>query len=327
MSKGTALRKSLKDLLHPRAIVSSTGFRVVLMIIVLYIISGILEPSYFSGEHLMTILVISCFLGIICVGQTIVILTGGADLSVAYSVTLSACIFAQTYKATGSALAGFAAAMAVGLAIGLLKGIGVSFLGITAMVMTLATNSILMSVTFLYTQGVLKGNSSPLLTVLAKDSVFGIRYVVLLWIAIGAIVVFLLKKTVFGRKIYAIGSSLRVSSLSAIDTKRTLVCVYIIATLTMSLAGVLLVGYIGYPNYTMGDGFQLISIAAVVIGGTSIMGGHGSYLGTMGGVIIIYLIQSILTILNIADAGKQIVNGLIILLVLFAYGRGKKLTA
>ena len=256
-----------------------------------------------------------------------IILTGGADLSVAYSVTLSAIIFSQIYDATGSALAGFFAAMGAGLLIGIFKGLGVAVLGITAMVMTLATNSILMSLAFLYTKGNIKGNASPLLTFLAKESIFGFRYVVLLWFGIGIAVIFLLKKTVFGRKIFAIGSSLRVSRLSAIDTRLTLVSIYIIATLMMSLAGVLLVGHMGFPNFTMGNGYQLVSIAAVVIGGTSIMGGHGSYLGTMGGVIIIYLIQSILTILNIADAGKQIVNGVIILVILFVYGRGRKISA
>ena len=86
-------------------------------------------------------------------------------------------------------------------------------------------------------------------------------------------------------------------------------------------------GHLGYPNYTMGDSYQLISIAAVVIGGTSILGGHGGYLGTMGGVVIIYLIQSILIILNIAEAGREIVNGAIILIILLAYGRGKKQSA
>jgi ribose transport system permease protein len=305
----------------------SSLFRVLLMIIALYLISGILEPNYFRPEHIMQILVLCCFLGIICVGQTLVILTGGADLSVAYTVTLSACVFGQTTKATGSGLIGFAAALAVGFLIGLFKGVGVARLKITPMVMTLATNSILMSATFLYTQGQLKGSSPELVTTLAKGSVLGIRYCVLLWLVMGALTIFLLRKTVFGRRIFAIGSSLRVSSLSGVDTRFTLMGVYVVASLMMTVTGILLIGYLGYPNYTMGDGYQLISIAAVVIGGTSIMGGHGSYLGTMGGVVIIYLIQSILTILHIAEAGKEIVNGVVILLVLFAYGRSSKIAA
>jgi ribose transport system permease protein len=275
----------------------------------------------------MQSLVLACFLGIICVGQTMVILTGGADLSVAYTVTLSACIFGQTTLSTGNGIIGLIAALAVGTAIGLFKGIGVAHIGITSMVMTLATNSILMSTCFLYSQGILRGESPAFLTELVKGSVGGFRYVVMVWLVIGALAIFLLRKTAFGRRVFAVGSSLRVSNLSGLQSKRTLILVYVIATLMMTITGILLVGYLGYPNYTMGDDYQLISIAAVVIGGTSIMGGHGSYLGTMGGVVIIYLIQSILTILHIADAGKEIVNGVVILLVLFAYGRGNKVGA
>ena len=310
-----------------KAVVKSTGLRLVVMMVGLYLVSGILEPNYLQPSHIMSTLVLCCFLGIICIGQTLIILTGGADLSVAYSVTFSACVFAQTTKETGNGWIGFAAAMLVGVLMGLFKGVGVAYLKITPMVMTLATNSILMSATFLYTQGVLKGESTAVVTALAKDSFLGIRYCVLLWVALGIATIFLLKKTTFSRKIFAVGCSPRVTDLSGINTRVVLVGVYVIASVMMAVAGILLIGHLGYPNYTMGDSYQLISIAAVVIGGTSILGGHGGYLGTMGGVVIIYLIQSILIILNIAEAGREIVNGAIILIILLAYGRGKKQSA
>lgn len=305
----------------------SNGFRIAAMILALYLISGILEPNYLQPSHIMSVLVLCSFLGIICIGQTLVILTGGADLSIAYSVTFTACVFAQTTKATGNGILGFLAAIAAGILIGLFKGIGVAYLRITPMVMTLAVNSILMSYTFLYTQGVLKGESTALVTALAKDSFLGIRYCVLVWGILGLLTVFLLRKTAFGRKIFAVGCSQRVSDISAINTRMVLTGVYVFASVMMAVAGILLIGYLGYPNYTMADDYQLISIAAVVIGGTSILGGHGGYWGTMGGVVIIYLIQSLLIILNMAEAGREIVNGAIILVILLAYGRGKKQSA
>lgn len=190
-----------------KAVVKSTGLRLVVMMVGLYLVSGILEPNYLQPSHIMSTLVLCCFLGIICIGQTLIILTGGADLSVAYSVTFSACVFAQTTKETGNGWIGFAAAMLVGVLMGLFKGVGVAYLKITPMVMTLATNSILMSATFLYTQGVLKGESTAVVTALAKDSFLGIRYCVLLWVALGIATIFLLKKTTFGRKIFAVGCS------------------------------------------------------------------------------------------------------------------------
>lgn len=319
--------EATKKKLELKKLLTSNGPRIILMIVLLYLFSGILEPNYLAPSHIMSVLVLCSFLGIICIGQTLIILTGGADLSVAYSVTFAACIFAQTTKATGNGMIGFVATIAVGILIGLFKGVGVAILQITPMVMTLATNSILMSCTFLYTQGVLKGESTALVTALAKDSFLGIRYCVLVWVALGILTIFLLRKTSFGRKIFAVGCSSRVTDLSAINTKAVLIGVYVIASVMMAIAGILLIGHLGYPNYTMADDYQLISIAAVVIGGTSVLGGHGDYLGTMGGVIIIYLIQSLLIILNMAEAGREIVNGAIILIILLAYGRGKKQSA
>jgi ribose transport system permease protein len=307
-----------------KQIYKSTALRIILMMLVLYIISGIMTPAYFKFSHIMKILVLGCFLGIISIGQTFVIISGGADLSVAYTVTFSACVFAQTIKLTGSGLTGLIAVIAVSLAIGLFKGFGVAVLKIPSMVMTLAMNAILMSVTYLYTGGVLKGESTDFITALAKDSIFGVRYCVIAWLVLGIIAIWILKKTRFGRSIYAVGSNMRVAKLSGINTTSVLMGVYVFSTLMMTIAGIILIGYLGYPNYTMADGYQLISIAAVVIGGTSILGGQGGYLGTMGGVVIIYLIESILITLNIAEAGKEIVNGAIILIILLAYGRGKK---
>lgn len=228
--------EATKKKLELKQLLTSNGPRVILMIVVLYLFSGILEPNYLAPSHIMSVLVLCSFLGIICIGQTLV-------------------------------------------------------------------------------------------TALAKDSFLGIRYCVLVWVALGILTIFLLKKTSFGRKIFAVGCSSRVTDLSAINTKAVLIGVYVIASVMMAIAGILLIGHLGYPNYTMADDYQLISIAAVVIGGTSILGGHGDYLGTMGGVIIIYLIQSLLIILNMAEAGREIVNGAIILIILLAYGRGKKQSA
>lgn len=310
--------------IQTKQIHKSVTFRLVIIIIFLYVISGILRPAYFEPAHLMQVLVLCSFLGIICIGQTFEILTGGIDLSVAYTITLTACVFAQTAKTTGSGFIALIVTLLVGVVIGLFKGAGVVYLKITPMVMTLATASILMSLTFLYTGGVLKGSSTHLVTSCAKGSIIGFRICVLIWLALGIIAIWILRRTTFGRSIYSVGCNIRVAKLSGINTNRVLIGVYVYATLMMTIVGILLIGYLGYPNYTMGDGYQLISIAAVVIGGTSILGGHGDYLGTIGGVIIIYLVQSILIILNMAEAGKNIVYGMIILSILLAYGRKAK---
>lgn len=315
----------MENKLNLKKIAGSTTFRLVLMILVLYLVSGILSPVYFSFNHIMSLLVLCSFLGIIAIGQTFVVLSGGIDLSVAYTITFVACVFGQTMKYTNNEVIAFGAAMLAALLTGLFKGFGVAILKFPPMVMTLAASSVLMSVTFLYTGGVLKGSATAFITSIVKGNILGIRYCVLVWLALGLISMWVLKKTTFGRAIYAIGSNPRVAKLSGINTTRVLMGVYVYETFMMSIAAILLVGYIGYPNYTMGDGYQLISVASVVIGGTSILGGQGGYGGTIGGVIVIYLIQSVLILLNIGEAGREIVYGAIILLILLAYGRGKKL--
>lgn len=308
-----------------KSIVKSTSFRLVTMIVCLFALSVLICPAYLQFSHLMSVLVLCSFLGIIAIGQTVVIITGGIDLSIAYSITFVACVFGTIQKLSGNALLGLLAAIIASILVGLFKGFGVAILKFPPMVMTLAANAVLMSATFLFTGGVLKGNTVDFLDIIVKGSIFGIRYVVLFWLFLSFITIWILKRTGFGRSIYAIGSNFQVAKLSGVNTKRVLIMVYVFESFMIGIAALLLVGYIGYPNYTMGDGYQLISIACVVIGGTSIMGGQGGYWGTIGGVIIIYLIESILIVLNIAEAGRDIIYGSFILIVLLAYGRGKKL--
>lgn len=304
----------------------NTVARLISMILCLFILSIILCPAYLQFRHLMSVLVLCSFLGILAIGQTFVILTGGIDLSIAYSITFVACVFGTVLKVTGSSGLAVIVALIASILNGMFKGFGVAILKFPPMVMTLAASAVLMSATFLFTGGVLKGNSVDWLDTLVKGSVLGIRYVVLVWVVLGLLAIWILKRTGFGRSIYAIGSNARVAKLSGINTTKVLILTYIYESVMIGIAGLLLVGYIGYPNYTMGDGYQLISVACVVIGGTSIMGGQGGYLGTIGGVVIIYLIESILIVLNMAEAGRDIIYGALILLILLAYGRGKKLS-
>lgn len=314
----------MKNILIKKLLNNNTS-KLILMILLLFFLSVIISPAYFEFKHIMSVLVLCSFLGIIAIGQTFVILTGGIDLSIAYSITFIACVFGTTTKLSGSIPLGFFTAFVASVLVGVFKGTGIAILKFPAMIMTLATNGVLMSLTFLITGGVLKGNSVAFLDTIVKGKVLGIRYVVMVWVLLSIIAVWVLRRTRFGRNIYAIGSNIRVAHLSGVNTKMTIMLVYVYESVMIGIAALLLVGYIGYPNYTMGDGYQLISVACVVIGGTSIMGGQGGYGGTVAGVMIIYLIESILIVLNIAEAGRDIVYGAIILIVLLAYGRAKKI--
>ncbi|MDB4866531.1 MAG: transporter permease [Cohnella sp.] len=305
------------------AIRKSAILKTYLTMISLYIVSGILQPHFFSTDHVIQLLVLASFLGVLAIGQTLVILTGGLDLSLAYVLNLGAVIMTQVTVQHGGGVA-LVAMLAVGLLVGLLNGLGVAYLNISPIIMTLAMSSILKSVTYVYSNGNPKGNAPGWLRYMGTESFLGIRIALWFWVVLAAAVILLLAKTTFGRKIYAIGTNARVSYLSGIQNKRMIVMVYMLSALFAVLAGMMSVGFYGLSYLGMGDTYLLPTIAAVVIGGTSIIGGRGGYVGTIAGTVIIYVLLSILTVLNINDAGRQIIYGLVILIVLFLYGRGKK---
>jgi ribose transport system permease protein len=133
--------------------------------------------------------------------------------------------------------------------------------------------------------------------------------------------VFLLRRAALGRAIYGIGNSERAAYLSGLPTRRVVLTVFAISGGLAAFGGVLLAGYASKAAQAMGDSYLLPSIAAVVLGGTSILGGRGSYLGTVAGVILITLLQSILSVMQMPEAGRQIIYGVVIVVMLLLYGR------
>jgi ribose transport system permease protein len=144
---------------------------------------------------------------------------------------------------------------------------------------------------------------------------------VIIWAVVGAIAVFLLNRTTFGRAVYGIGNRERAAYLSGVNTRRVVMIAFIISGALSAFGGVLLAGYASKAAQSMGDAYLLPAIAAVVLGGTSILGGKGSYLGTVAGVILITLLQSILSVMQMPEAGRQIIYGVVIVGMLLLYGR------
>ena len=309
-----------------KGIAGSSIAKVYFMMLLLYAASGLLEPNYFSYGHVMQLLVMASFLGILAMGQTLVILTGGIDLSVSYALNLGAVMMTQMTMEQGS-LAAAATVILVGLLIGTCNGLGVAYLNIHPLVMTLAMSSILKSVTFVYTDGTPKGAAPEWLRYIATESLLGVKIAIWVWLLLAVFVLLLLSKTTFGRKIYAIGNNRTVAHLSGINNNRVLIMVYALSGLFAVLSGMMMTGFSGLSYLGMGEMYLLPSIAAVVIGGTSILGGRGGYAGTIAGAVMIYILMTILTILDMKDAGRQIIYGLVILFVLVLYGNSKKLRA
>jgi ribose transport system permease protein len=269
-----------------------------------------LSPGYASAENMLQLLKLSSFLGIIAIGQTLVILAGGIDLSVAWVLTGAAFAFTTVTRGqTAEILPGLLAALAVGAGVGVVNGFGVAKLRISPIVMTLATNSIMQGGTLVVTSGSPLG-VPDLVRVIATGSVGPLPTMTLIWAALTVIVVIAVAMTSGGRKLLAVGENPRVSFLSGINNDVVTIVAYTLSGLAAALAGVLFAGFSATSFLGMGDQFVLPSIAAVVLGGTSIRGGRGGYGGTVLGVILITLLSTDLVMGNISPGLRNIVFGL-----------------
>lgn len=300
---------------------SSVIAKVFMTAILLYIFSGIVQPNYFSYKYLSNTLVTASFLGLLTVGQSLVILTGGIDLSIVITMNLAAVITSKL--AGGSLLYLLLVLLATGIVIGALNAFGIVFLKVPPIVMTLAMQSIVTSAMYLYTNGIAEGAAPKVIKTIGTGSVGKIRIMLIVWVLIACLITFLLQRTTFGRKLYALGNSESVAYYSGVQNTLIIFLVYILSSVFAVLCGLLYTGYLGYAYLGMGSSFLMLSIAAVVIGGTSINGGKGSYAGTIAGCIILYILDGLLTSLNMSQAVQNIIYGCIILGVLLLYGREK----
>jgi ribose transport system permease protein len=223
---------------------------------------------------------------------------------------------------TGSAFA-IPVGIGCGVALGLVNGIGVAYLRIPSMVVTLAINAVAQGLMVLHTGGFSPQDaSSPAMRALATgETLLGIPNAILVWGAIGAAAIFLLTRTTFGRTVYAIGNRERAAYLSGARTRVVVMSAFGLAGGLSAFGGVLLAGYASKAAQAMGDAYLLPAIAAVVLGGTSILGGRGNYLGTVAGVILITLLQSILSVMQMPEFGRHVTYGVVIVAMLLVYGR------
>ena len=294
-------------------------------ILLLLLIGSLYSRNFLSPEYLLQQLKVGAFLGVIATGMMLVILLGQIDLSVPWAVSLGA-MMASAAAAYGPMGEVFAIPFGVlcGVLMGLVNGIGVAYLRIPSMIITLAVNAVAQGLMVAYTGGFAPQDSaSPAMRYLAAGTILGVPNAVIVWAITGALAVFLLGRTTFGRAIYGIGNKEAAAYLSGVPTQRVVMIAFALSGGLAAFGGVLLAGYAGKAAQSMGDAYLLPAIAAVVLGGTSILGGRGNYLGTIAGVILITLLQSILSVMQIAEFGRQIIYGGVIIVMLLLYGREK----
>jgi ribose transport system permease protein len=293
-------------------------------IIALLLVGSLVESNFLTAGYLLQQLKVASFLGVIATGMFIIILLGQIDLSVPWVVAAGG-MMAAAMTAYGPWGAAFSIPFGIlcGVFFGLINGFGVAYLRIPSMIITLAVNAVAQGLMVVHTGGFSPQDSaSPEMRFLATgQTLFGIPNSLIVWLIVGAAAVFLLSRTTFGRAVYAIGNRERAAYLSGAATQRVVLIAFAISGGLAAFGGVLLAGYASKAAQAMGDAYLLPSIAAVVLGGTSILGGRGSYVGTVAGVILITLLQSILSVMQMDEWGRQVIYGLVILGMLLIYGR------
>jgi ribose transport system permease protein len=286
----------------------------VCFVIVVLVTELVLGHALFSTQYYDSLIVLSAFLAILALGQGAVILTGGLDLSLPWSIALTGILFAGMVRGSDAALLyALPTVLIVGCLIGLANGIGVVFLGLSPIVATLATNGILQGLALLYSNGTPDGFASPSLRWFMTGHILGMTPVVPFIVLFVIAAVLVLARTPFGRRVYGIGNGERVARLSGIATGRTLILVYVLSGFCAALVGCLLTGFSGQASLGMGDDYLLPSIAVVVVGGTLITGGRGDYLGMLGGVLLLTALQTLLAGTTLPYATRAILFGVVIL--------------
>jgi ribose transport system permease protein len=267
-----------------------------------------------SSSYWNSLVVLASFLSILALGQGAVILTGGLDLSIPWTIALAGIVVAGLVQGSDqAALYAIPLGLLIGVAVGMFNATGVVFLGLSPIVMTLATNGIVQGLALVYSDGTPAGFASPAMRYFMTGRFLGLTPVT--WFMIGFVVfaLLLLARTRFGRHVYAVGNGRLVSQLSGVGVGRTLFGVYMLSGFCAALAGILLASFSGQASLGMGDDYLLPSIAVVVVGGALITGGRGHYLGMLGGVLLLTVISILLAGTTLPHAVRDIIYGLVVL--------------
>ena len=299
-----------------------TIFALILLLVLFVIGVDFVRPGTVTPLWASNVLMFAAPLAIMAAGQTLVMLTGGIDLSVASVATGSAYLLA-TNASSGDGVA-IALGLLLGVIVGTINGVGVALLGVQPLVMTLGAGLMTSGVMIVYGQRMMA--STPrvpaIVQTLGAGKFFGLVPVDLfLWAAIGALMLFGLHRTGFGRLLYAVGDNREACDLVGIRVWRVLFADYLLCAILAAVTGIVLVGGTNAADLSLADGFLLPSVAAVVIGGTSIFGGRGGYAGTIVGALILTVLTGLLTLLDVSEPIKQILYGAIILSLAAAYAR------
>lgn len=297
------------------------GYGIHLVLLALIAATGILSPAFLAGNNISNMLLQAAPLGIVVIGQVLVILVRGLDLSVA-SVMATAAVVATSFSGQNSdAFPVFVVAMAIGLLTGLVNGLLITKRNVSPFLATLATMTLLQGLRFAYTQGAPSGNVPPIFRVLGSQTFFGVPYNLMILIVLAAVFSALLNKSTYGRRVYLTGGNPVMARLVGINSDRITIASYVISGGLAALAGLIYSGFVGIVDNWVGRGFELDSIVAAVMGGVALSGGRGSIMGGLFGAAILVVVFNAVLMIGMPIEFQIIIKGVVIIIAAAFYVR------
>lgn len=293
------------------------------VLFLLIIATSIIEPNYFSVAGIRNSVLFAVPIGVLAAGQTTLMLTGGIDLSITMIATAAAYVSANQ-SPNGTVIA-IVAGLAVGLIAGSINGVGVGVFRVNPLIMTLAMSGILLGLFTGWATTIFAGSTrmNDFIITLGRGTFWGgsVPWAAVVWAGVAVLVLVMLRRTGYGRNLYALGDNAIASRLSGTRAWQVLVVAYAISGILGAIAGLLMGGRIGAVDLQLAGFLLLPSVAAAVIGGTSIFGGVGTYTGTILGALILGVLQSMLTFLGAGEGVQQVLYGSIVVGLSWMYTR------
>lgn len=299
-------------------------YGVYLTLVILLIISALITPNMFEKETLAVMFRQCAQLGIIAIGQTMVMLVAGLDLSIGGVIVMTSMVVAEVSNGRNEMIPfAILIALIIGMLIGLANGLLITKRKVPPLVATLVMLFLLQGAQQAFTRGVPSGFVPEALGLVNKSWGF-LSIPLLLWLILNGLFLIILRRTSYGRRIYAVGSNPEAARLNGIPVNFIKISVYVLGSGLAVISGVILTGYVGYVDRFIATGLDLDSIAAAVVGGTSFFGGKGQLMGTIAGVMIIQILSTMVVLIGLDIETQFIIKGLVILAAVSLYSLAHK---
>lgn len=288
-------------------------YGIVAVFVALFVALSLSSDAFLTKDNLTNVVEQWSYIGIMACAGTMVVIAGGFDLSVAATFALSGVVAAKVANSTGVA-PGFAAGLAVGVAIGLANGWLITVARVNSFLATLGSAFVLRGIALTMSGGLLITVEAPAFADLGRGSLLGFPYANWIYLLVIVVTSFVLARTTFGRYVYATGANPEAARLAGVSVKRVQVATFVISGALAAVAGLLSASQAATGQADSGGGFELLTIAAVVLGGTSILGGRGAIWRSVIGTLMLALIANGSNLLNLEGNVQQIIQGAVILL-------------